>query len=488
MKRYDLMSTAITLLLFFTGIVVGQEPRVAGLDETVFVRAELDRDSAYPGQQVTLSYRLYTQSSIPGIQLLENPPLDGFLVEDIAVEANPRAEQLPINGRTYHVVTVKKQALFPALAGKLSIPSSLFAVSVHNPGNVPGLPGRPETLYRETAEQFLEVQPLPDSGRPDGFAGAVGTFSLAAAIDRNSIPAGDGIALRVRLEGQGNLLLMPDIIIPDFPGIRVFPSGRSQTIFPSERDVIGGGLTWDYVLVPEMPGPHMLPPLSFSFFDADRGEYATVTTGEISFRVEPVQEDTPAVTDRAADRAPHAFPENTAPEPNVRSTGFPRWIFPAAAILLAVIAGGSFLNKYRVSPAVPEGASRRRSDGITALRRLSIAEREAGDNSRRFYDRMANILSAYLADTFAMAEIELTGDTLYRRLRDCSIPPETIREIIACFRECDYRRFVGTPDSPDTVKEFSQRVRGAIEALEAAAGDRGFHQAGRMGIRRHDAS
>lgn len=94
--------------------------------EAVIIRAELDRNTAYPGQQVTLSYRLYTQVGITGIQLQENPSLSGFWVEDLDVDKNPKATLQVLNGREYQAFMIKRQALFATTTGKLKIPSSVF--------------------------------------------------------------------------------------------------------------------------------------------------------------------------------------------------------------------------------------------------------------------------------------------------------------------------------------------------------------------------
>jgi len=68
-------------------------PSRGPVGDSVFIKAELDRSSAYPGQQVTLTYKLYTQVSISGIQLQENPTLSGFWVEDIDVDKKPKGER-----------------------------------------------------------------------------------------------------------------------------------------------------------------------------------------------------------------------------------------------------------------------------------------------------------------------------------------------------------------------------------------------------------
>ena len=171
-------------------------PAAGLLGDSVFIKAELDQTSAYPGQQVTLSYQLYTQVGINGIQIQDNPPLSGFWVEDIDVEKNPKGTLRIVNGREYRVFTIKKQALFATATGKLKIPSSTFAVSAGTGGDLFGIFGRTQTLYRKTDELFLDVKPLPIAGRPADFRNAVGSFNLTAGIDKTQAATGEAVALR----------------------------------------------------------------------------------------------------------------------------------------------------------------------------------------------------------------------------------------------------------------------------------------------------
>ena len=135
-----------------------------------------------------------------------------------------------VNGREYQVFTIKKQALFATATGKLKIPSSTFAVSAGTGGDLFGIFGRTQTLYRKTDELFLDVKPLPVAGRPADFRNAVGSFNLTAGIDKTQAATGEAVALRVRLEGKGNLKMIPDISMPAIPDFTVYSSKRADSI------------------------------------------------------------------------------------------------------------------------------------------------------------------------------------------------------------------------------------------------------------------
>jgi hypothetical protein len=439
--------------------------------EDVFVRAELDRSSAYIGQQVTLAYRVYTRIGITGFQLQESPPLSGFWVEDIEIDKTPKGIHQVVNGREYLVFTVKKQALFATATGKLKVPSSIFAISAETQGNFFGVFGRTETVYRRTPEASLDVNPLPAAGRPADFNNAVGSFSLSSGVDKKQVATGEAVALRIKLEGQGNLKMIPDISIPFLPDFTVYSSKRADTIRPSAENQISGDKTWEYVIIPKAPGRQVIPSLSFSFFNAEQNKYETVTTAPISLDVV-----------RGADSAGASGLSGGEKQDLVRrgtdinfiklsaddleSTPFrhPYWLFLIAAIPLAFNAG--VLVYQRQHSKVSAGTLRMRKAKRNAFERLANAEKQCTSDARRFYDQAAAALSGYLSDKFNFTEIELTGDTLERALSQNSIPHETVEEVKACLRECDFGRFVSASASTDRMRELAARIRKNIEALE----------------------
>ena len=253
--------------------------------EDLFVVAELDRVSAFVGQQATLSYHLLTRVGVTGVQLQESPPLSGFWVEDLEVPKDPAGTRRAIGGREYVDFVLKRQALFPTSAGSLKVPPSTFAISAKTPGDFFGVFGRTETLYRKSKELTLEAQPLPAGGRPAGFANAVGAFNLTMSADKDHAATGEAVALRLRLEGRGNLKMIPDIALPPMPDFTVYPAKRADNIRPFEGSLIGGDKTWEYVVVPKVAGRQVIPPLSFSYFDPAKQAFETVSTQPITLQV-----------------------------------------------------------------------------------------------------------------------------------------------------------------------------------------------------------
>ncbi len=456
----------------------GEEPaqgrRLSG--DAVIVQAELDRNSAYVGQQVTLSYLVYTQIGITGIQLQENPPLSGFWVEDLEVEKNPAGVRSMIDGREYLVYTIKKQALFATTTGKLRIPSSTFAFSVSTGGSFFGIFDRTETLYRQNRELFIDIKPLPVAGRPTDFSNAVGAFILSASIDKKQAATGEAVALRVKLEGQGNLKMIPDISLPPFPDFTIYSSKHDDNIRTLDRNQIGGDKTWEYAIVPKAPGRQTIPPLSFSYFNAEQDKYETVTSPALSLNVVRGVDNASAVSmlsgsgklDLTRRGTDINFIKLSAGRLISEDAPFYHsfWFYLVAAIPLAFNAGAFLYQRQCAAQAGNRHLIRSRRAKRTALKRLKTAEREAKLDTRRYYDGAATALYGFLTDKFNLSEIELTDDNLERTLSDKSIPHEAIRETSVCLQECNFGRFVTASTSTDRIRELSMRIQRAIDTME----------------------
>jgi hypothetical protein len=443
--------------------------------EAVFVKAELDRHTAYPGQQVTLLYKLYTRVRVTGIQLQDSPQLSGFWVEDLEVEKVPKGERQTVNGREYQAFTIKKQALFATATGKLKIPSSAFAISAAAGGDIFGVFSRDETLYRKSPEIFLEVKPLPADGRPPGFSNAVGSFKLAANIDKTQVATGEAVALRIKLEGQGNLKMIPDISIPSIPDFTMYSSKRADSVRPTQGDQIGGDKTWEYVMVPKAPGRQTIPPLSFSYFDAGQDKYETIATPALTLNVVRGADSSAAFSGlsdsvkqdlvRRGNDISFIKQSMGSLESGTRPLHRNPWFYLLAVMPLALNAGSFICRKRRQGLAGNVSIRIRKAKRI-ALKQLQIAEKEGRSDSRRYYDRAAAALSGYLVDRFNLTEIELTGDRLDRTLSQNFVPPETVEEARACLQECDFGRFVSASDSKAAMLALSGRIQKTIDALE----------------------
>ena len=132
----------------------------------VLTVAELDKRSAFVGEQVTLTYKILTQLPITQVEVKEIPSLNGFWVEEIEVPKNPTAANRVVNGKQYAEYVIKKQALFPTKEGALQIPSATFGLVVRTSSGGFFSLGTQESVFRKTEPISLKVARLPEAGKP----------------------------------------------------------------------------------------------------------------------------------------------------------------------------------------------------------------------------------------------------------------------------------------------------------------------------------
>jgi hypothetical protein len=442
----------------------------------VFVTAEIDSRRAYPSQQVTLTYRLFTQVGVTGLQLQESPPLNGFWVEEMEVATNQRGERKLVNGREYLEYLVKKQALFPNTPGTLKIPSVTFAIAARTGGDFFGIFGQSETIYRKTDELALEVLPFPSQGRAPNFSGAVGSYNLTASLDRNEAATGDAVTLHVKLAGRGNLKMVPDLTLPQLPDFTIYSSKQAANTRLLEGRWIGGEKAWEYVLVPKAPGEQTIPPLSFRYFDPERERYETLTTLPLALKVARAADGGGAITGLSGIGKQSLTRQGTdinfiklsagSISPQRPPAYGSLWYYALLAVPVAMNIGLLIYQRERRRQSSDIVLARSRKARRSALARLNGSVKAGRTDPRRFYDEAAAALSGYLGDKFNLPEIALASDNLDRTLSEKGVRTETIKETLACLQECDFGRFVSASAAPDKMRDLVRRTRSIIDTLE----------------------
>jgi len=257
----------------------------------LFVRAVVDRDRVYVGQQVTLLFRFY---QLPGVPLLESPQysppsMEGFWREDLSPQ---RSRNEIVNGRTYQVTEIA-YALFPTQSGTLTIGPGHLDCRVRDrsrrsrrdPFDFFGGVFADRRVRLSTKPLTIRVDPLPQP-QPEDFTGGVGSFGIRGELERSIAGQNEPLTLTLAVQGTGNTATVGDPVIPDIPGIRIYASG-SEISASREGDTLGGTKTISVILVPESTGPRTIPSIGFSYFDPNARAYRRAETQPLSLTVEP---------------------------------------------------------------------------------------------------------------------------------------------------------------------------------------------------------
>jgi|GEM_PF-508914 len=337
----------------------GAGKRTPGVE--YFLRAETDRQEVYKGQQVVVSYYLYSRVNVNQPVVTKYPIMNGFLREDLdipVITGRLETEQVVLDGVPYARSLLARYAAYPLQEGKVRIDSMgvNLMVADSEPGNPFGrflgeddpfgaggilsqMLNRGLTQFRKAtarSEQIsVDVLPLPNEGKPTPFSGAVGKFQVVAAADRLELPRGAAFTITVKIEGNGNLASVedPKVKLPD--GFELYESkSRSKT----GRSGLGERII-EYVVIPRKEGDHLIPPFEFNFFNPESRQYETQASQPLTVRVLP----------GTGSEAPSSPQENSSSGVSGSNRG---------GAVLAPLKDASFPASIEVSRAFGESESR----------------------------------------------------------------------------------------------------------------------------------
>ena len=269
---------------FFTSspitiIVSKRGPSQTGIKPQFFIEADVDNRKPYRGQQVTLSYILYTQVDVSSFDD-ELPKFRGFWTEELFAAKNLQLMEVQKNDSKYYAATIKKMALFPTQSGKLIIDPLTAVIGIRdkqqrwNDFSLFGPPSKKYTIATNRIE--LNVQPIPN--RTTGKVSAiVGNWNIRSSISTTNLIQDEAVTFQIKINGTGNIQTV-DLSNISFPNeLEVFEP-KIQTKGNPLRDKIGGEKTFEWVLIPRYPGVIIIPEFQLNYFDTDKQLWLTKST------------------------------------------------------------------------------------------------------------------------------------------------------------------------------------------------------------------
>jgi hypothetical protein len=252
-------------------------------NEAFFIQADSDKKEAYVGEQVTVSWYLYTRGQIRDLDTLKYPSLKGFWKEDLEIATHLNFVEEMVNGIPYKKALLASFALFPIKDGTSIIDSYTAKCSViMSVDAFSGLGfGKAYSYTKTSLPSKILVKPLPNEGRPADFTGAVGDFQVSAAVEEKNPVANQPFAFKIRFEGRGNAKL---IDIPPFQppqGLEVYDTQKDAKFFKSGTSY----KDFSIMLVPRAEGDYTIPPVSTSIFDPVSKRYVTKSTEAVHVHV-----------------------------------------------------------------------------------------------------------------------------------------------------------------------------------------------------------
>jgi hypothetical protein len=314
----------------------------------------LSSDTVFVGEQVllraeaTFVEEMRTRQSRPAT--FDPPAPTGFWIQDLP---DPISVTLRVReGRTVETQTYRR-AYFPLAPGTYRFPPARLHYEVRR-----GFLYAPETRELVSDSVPLVVLPVPRDGQPAAYGGAVGRLSLRASVAPARLRAGEATVLTVEVEGTGNVKALPEPRLPPLDGVEVFPPSQDSRV-DVDDDRVGGMKRFRWMLVPERPGPFVIPPIEYGVFDPELRAYVVLRSDSLRVDVAP------AVMVAATDTAlrPLRVLRGTVALPWVRSPAFA--VMQIVPLLLLI--GALEMRRRRDLPPGPRDHARELTDRLEQL-------------------------------------------------------------------------------------------------------------------------
>jgi len=457
------------------------------LGNAIFLKAEVDRRRVFQNEPVLVRYKIYTRVTVTSFGISQLPNFSGFWAEDFQLPQQPRTTQEVIDGQRYLVAEIKKVALFPQSVGKKILqPLQVECeAQVQNRRRSRDLfdsffddPFMARTVRRAVASSpvEIEVEPLPEEGKPASFAGAVGNYTISASLDRAAVKTNEAITLKIVISGAGNLRVLspPKLELPaDF---ETYDPKIDQSI-NYNNDRVSGSKTFEYVLVPRSAGNIELKPITFSFFEPRSRTYKIVSTSPLALSVTKGTEEFVAVGGGLSKEDVRLIGQDirfitTAPLPfHAIGAAFHRSPIFYAMSITPVLALGLVLlyRRHQEKLSTNEAYRRGRRAGRVASQHLRKARGLVGKHDgKAFYAEVQRALMSFIGNKLNVAEAGLVTDELATMLQERNVAQETIDAYVRCLQTCDMKRFAPGEISENEMREFIEQASEALEKMERA--------------------
>ncbi len=444
-------------------------------ENDLFIKASVDKTNPYIGEQVILTYKIYTTVPIAQIGINKLSNFQGFWTKNLLdqQEALNQSNEV-IDGVEYVTADLRKFAIFPQKSGSLDIDameleciaqirqankrrsSNSFLDSFFDDPFFGGTQNIKKVLLSNPIK--LEVKPLPQNNKPSNFSGSVGFFSLNGSINTSTLKTNEAITLKVTISGKGNIELIDKLNINFPPDFEVYEPEISNKLNTNSADGVSGSRTFQYLMIPRNPGDFVIEPIVFNYFDIQSQSYKKLSTKAFNIKVEKGEDYQSGVVYSGANQEDiqyigtdiHHIKIDKFPLYKINAYLFNTLNF-ALWLIIPLIIFILFILFWKKQSKKLSNQSLMRHKRATKVARKSLkhAQKYLGTKDTiAFYNEISQALWGYLSDKFNIPISELSKDSVKDNLLQKEVKEKTINQFIETLNNCDFARFApGDPES-----------------------------------------
>ena len=446
-------------------------------DDNIYLIADISKANPYLNEPITVVYKLYFSYNI-GIsnwRELNKPKYNDFWSQNIDIK-QLKAEDGMFKGERYRYVILRKTVLYPQKSGKLEIEPLSLDIDCQVPSNRRNFWGQPlmidDSKRVSAGSKVINVKPLPESGKPEDFSGAVGRFDFQVKPSKTVLKNGESFDLNISVVGTGNLKLftLPKPILPS--SLEMYDPVHDENV-NTPLTGMSGRISDKYTIIPQYKGNYQIKPMSFSYFDLASGRYKTITSQPITINVmdgpsiassektnpNEVAKTKVEVTKSFAYNKQKTTLKSMEKEDFLGSGLFYSLVaLPFLAIPLLIVGK----RRKEASDNDVVGNKIKKSNAL-AKKYLGEAKKHLG-NKEPFYIALEKAMHNFLKAKLNIETSEMSKEKISEILQSRSAQPETVSEFIALTENCEFARYA--PSSETAIQLDYDKAVSIISALE----------------------
>ena len=455
-------------------------------NENIFVRTIVSKTKVHEQEAILLSYKLYF-AGVDVAQLTNNtklPEYTGFLKQDIE-QGEIQTELEHYNGRNYQTATLYRTLLYPQHSGDIVIDPATFeaVLRVQTRAQVRSIFDDFFGSYTNVTKALkapgvtIHVEALP-SGKPAGFSGGVGRFTMASAISATELKTNEAVTIKIDIQGTGNMKLLKTPAI-DWPeGFEAYDPKVTNN-FKTTTSGVSGKKEIEYLAIPRASGDYVIPAIVYSYFDTQDNQYKTLRTPEYTLHVTKgsgSEEATQAIVQNFVNKEDvqqfgsdiryiHSNAESgkVKGESGIVFGSLSYWLFYIIPLLIAIVLLIVFRKQIKENADITR--VRYKKANKVAQKRLKAAKKLLSEgNKAAFYEEIERAALSYLSDRLSIPTADLSKDNIAEILRGKQINEELIAEVKDVLSTAEFARYAPSADSQ--MQTLYDRTTELINQLE----------------------
>ena len=437
--------------------------------ENIFVRTIASKTKVHEQEALMITYKLYF-ANVDVTQLTNNtklPEFTGFLKQDLE-NGEIQTELEHYNGRNYQTAVLYRTILYPQHSGDITIDPAKFEAVLRVQTQQ-----RPRSIFDDFFGSYtnvtkmltapgvtIHVSALP-GGKPAGFSGGVGKFTLTPSISQTELQTNDAVTIKLDISGAGNMKLIKTPAI-DWPeGFEPYDPKVTNN-FKTTTAGVSGTKSIEYLAIPRSAGEYTIPAVQFSYFDIDDKAYKTLSTPEYTIRVKRG-----AGSEHAEGEAEGQVISYTQKE-DIKQIGTDIryidvngeklktkgeraintkfiWLWYVVPLLIAIIL--LIVLRKQIKEAADSNRMRYKRANKVAQKRLKAAAAALKANDKNtFYAAIETAAWSYLSDRLSIPTADLNKENITTLLAQKGVSETLIAEVKNVLSTAEFARYAPSTD------------------------------------------